>query len=116
MQIAQGEIYLVDFGVKYNSELGKIRPAVVVQNNFFNKTIEDKIYKQVLVAPLSTVVIEDDFRIKIEPRDRLEKRSYIISNWLCTLDIEHILTDRGLITQLNEDEFSKLKKAVCSLI
>ena len=32
--IKQGEVYLVNFGHKYNSELDKIRPAVVIQNNF----------------------------------------------------------------------------------
>ena len=32
--IEQGEVYLVDFAKKYNSEFGKVRPAVILQNNF----------------------------------------------------------------------------------
>ncbi len=69
-----------------------------------------------MVAPLSTVDIEDNFRIKILPRDNLQKSSFIISNWLCTLDYEHILLDKGLITKLTDVELSKLKQAICSLI
>jgi len=112
----QGDIYLVKFGKKYNSEIGKIRPAVVIQNNFLNLTLEKKIYKQVLVAPLSSVEIEDDFRMKIELRDKLEKDSYIITNWICMVDIDNILLDKGLIAKLNEEEIKELKEKICNLM
>ena len=112
----QGDIYLVNFGKKYNSEIGKIRPAVIVQNNYLNQTLEKKIHRQVLVIPLSTVEIEDDFRMKIELRDKLEKDSYIIANWICMVDIDNILLDKGLITKLNEEELVELKKRICNLL
>jgi mRNA interferase MazF len=114
--ISQGEIYLVDFGKRYNSELGKIRPAVVMQNNFFNAAIKEKIYKQVLVVPLSTKQIEDDYRMACKARDNLKKDSFIIANWICTLDVEHILIDRGLITKLDESELATLKDKICNLM
>jgi len=116
MKIRQGDIYLVNFGKKYNSELGKIRPAVVVQNDFFNMAVKDHIYKQVLVVPLSTKEIEDDYRMACSARDNLKKDSFIIANWLCTIDIEHILVERGLIARLNEDEFGVLKEKICNLL
>ncbi len=114
--IKQGEIYLVDFGQKYNSEIGKIRPAVVMQNNFFNKAVKSNVYKQVLVVPLSTLPIQDDYRIFLKARDNLKKDSYMIANWICTLDFEHILVDKGLIAKLDEDEFELLKQRVCALM
>jgi mRNA interferase MazF len=114
--IRQGEIYLVNFGKKYNSELGKIRPAVIVQNDFFNKTVEKKLYRQVLVVPLSTVAIEDDYRLKIKPRDRLEKESYMVANWICTLDFNHLLLDKGVIAKLDRDELNELKKRICNIM
>ncbi len=114
--IKQGEIYLVDFGQKYNSEIGKVRPAVVMQNNFFNKAVKSNVYKQVLVVPLSTLPIQDDYRIFLKARDNLKKDSYMIANWICTLDFEHILVDRGLIAKLDEDEFELLKQRVCALM
>ncbi len=114
--IRQGEIYLANFGQKYNSELGKIRPAVVMQKNFFNYAIESNVYKQVLVVPLSTLPIEDDYRILLKKRDNLHKDSYMIANWLCTLDLEHILVEKGLLTRLTEEEFNNLKARVCDLM
>ena len=114
--IKQGEIYLANFGNRYNSEIGKVRPAVVLQSDFFNRAIKSQVYKQVLVAPLSTLPIEDDYRLLIKARDRLNKDSYIIANWLCTLDLEHILIEKGVITILTSIEFEMLKQKVCSLI
>ena len=116
MMIRQGEVYLVDFGKRYNSELGKIRPAVVMQNDFFNLAIKDSVYKQVLVVPLSTKKIVDDYRMAFNARDNLKKDSFIIANWICTLDFEHILVDRGLIAKLDDDEFATLKERICSLM
>ncbi len=39
--IQQGEVYLVDFAKKYNSEFGKVRPAVILQNNFLNRVLSN---------------------------------------------------------------------------
>jgi mRNA-degrading endonuclease toxin of MazEF toxin-antitoxin module len=36
--IVQGGVYLVNFAKTYHSELGKIRPAVVIQDNFLNRS------------------------------------------------------------------------------
>ncbi len=114
--IRQGEIYLVNFGKKYHSEFGKIRPAVIMQNNFINRTIEKNIYKSVLVVPLSSTTINDDYRLVIKARDNLKKDSECVANWICTLDISRILTHKGVITTLSESEFKELKEKVCNLI
>ena len=88
--IEQGEIYLVDFAKKYHSEFGKIRPAVIVQNNFLNRSLEISKYQSVLVVPLSTQDIQTEYKIEISPRDHLKEKSYIVANWLCTLDMKRI--------------------------
>ncbi|MRI83661.1 MAG: type II toxin-antitoxin system PemK/MazF family toxin [Nitratiruptor sp.] len=112
----QGEIYLVNFKKRYNSEFGKVRPALVLQNDFFNRAIEERIYRNVLVVPLSTQPIEDDYRIFISKRQRLEKDSYIVVNWVCTLDIDHVLIDEGVIATISEEEFAKVQKKLCEII
>lgn len=38
--IRRGEIYLVNFGKKYNSEFGKTRPALIIQNDIANRNID----------------------------------------------------------------------------
>ncbi len=114
--IEQGEVYLVDFAKKYNSEFGKIRPAVILQNNFLNRSIAESKYQSVLVVPLSTEDIQTEYKIEIAPRDNLKEKSFIVANWLCTLDLKRIQLDKGIITKLESDELQKLKSKICDLI
>ena len=114
--IQQGEVYLVDFAKKYNSEFGKIRPAVILQNNFLNRSLSISKFQSVLVVPLSTQDIQTEYKIEILPRDKLKEKSYIVANWLCTLNVNRIQTEKGVITQLNADEFKNLKSKICDLI
>ena len=114
--IRQGEVYLVDFAKKYNSEFGKIRPAVVLQNNFLNRSLSISKFQSVLVVPLSTQEIQTEYKIEIEPRGKLKEKSYIVANWLCTLDAKRIKIDKGVIVQLTPEEMSSLKSKICDLI
>ena len=114
--IQQGEIYLVDFAKKYNSEFGKVRPAVILQNNFLNRALSISKFQSVLVVPLTTQDIQTEYKIKIDPRDNLKEKSFIVANWLCTLDINRIQIDKGIITKLNDDELTILKSKICDLI
>jgi mRNA interferase MazF len=113
--IKQKEIYLVNFAKKYNSEFGKIRPAVVMQHNFLNKTIEQNFYNSVTVVPLTTSVIGKDYRVSIKARDNLKEDSQCVANWICTLDVSRLLIEKGVITTLSDNEFLELKEKVCSL-
>ena len=114
--IEQGEVYLIDFAKKYNSEFGKVRPAVILQNNFLNRSLEVSKYQSVLVVPLSTQNIQTEYKIEVSPRDNLKEKSFIVANWLCTLDIKRIQLDKGVITKLSSDELQKLKAKICDLI
>jgi mRNA interferase MazF len=114
--IQQGEIYLVDFAKKYNSEFGKVRPAVILQNDFLNRSLEISKFQSVLVVPLSTQDVQTQYKISIEPRDNLKEKSYIVANWLCTLDLSRIQTQKGVITKLTKDELASLKSRTCDLI
>ena len=114
--IRQKEVYLVDFAKKYNSEFGKIRPAVIMQNNFLNRTIEREMYKSVLVVPLSSSKLTRDYRIAINARDNLKQDSQCVANWICTLDINRVQVEKGLITTLTDNEFEELKQKVCNVM
>ncbi len=116
MMIRQGEIYLANFGKKYNSELGKIRPAVVMQNNFLNKILPKAKHKSVLLIPLTSDDVITEYKIKISKRDNLKKDSFIIVNWICTLDLEHLLVDKGCLATLTKEEFKNLKEKICDLM
>jgi mRNA interferase MazF len=114
--IQQGDIYLVDFAKKYNSEFGKVRPAVILQNNFLNRALSISKFQSVLVAPLITQDIQTEYKIEIDPRDNLKEKSFIVANWLCTLDIKRIQVNKGIIAKLDENELTILKSKICDLI
>lgn len=111
MEIKRGHIYLVDFGVKYQSELGKIRPALVLQSDYINEHLEIAPFKSVLVIPLTTDIKGGRFRYLIEPRDRLDKKSELIINWICTVDLKRF-KDTISLTSLSNSELQELKTKI----
>lgn len=104
----RGEVYLVNFGKKYNSEFGKIRPALIIQNNVANRNIDKVKFKGVTVMPLSTNIYGGDLRVKISNRDNLDKTNEICINKLCTLDISRINLDK-LLTLLTTEEINEVE-------
>ena len=106
--IKRGEIYLVNFGKKYNSEFGKVRPALVIQNNIANRNIDKVAFKGVTLLPLSSSVVGGDVRVKVLQRENLEKDSEICINELCTLDLSRIKVE-NLLTKLTEEELLEVE-------
>jgi mRNA interferase MazF len=99
----RGDIYLVNFGKKYNSEFGKIRPALIIQNDIANRNIHRVDFKGVTVIPISTNICGGDLRVFLSKRDNLEKDSEICINELCTLDISRIFLDKLLTTLIDTE-------------
>ena len=105
----RGEIYLVNFGKRYNSEFGKIRPALIIQNDIANRTIDRVAFKGVSVLPLTTRLSEGRLRVRIESRDDLHHTSDICINEICTLDLSRIDLSRRL-TVLTADELDEVSE------
>jgi len=105
----RGEIYLVNFGKKYNSEFGKIRPALVIQNDIANRNIDRVKFKGVTLMPLTTMLSSGNLRVFIPKRDKLQKDSEVCINELCTLDIARIELD-NMLTSLSDDEMKDVSK------
>lgn len=105
----RGEVYLVNFGKKYNSEFGKIRPAVIIQNDTANRNMDKVRFKGVTVLPLTTVISGGDIRVYVEARDNLEKTSEICVNEICTLDQSRIETGQRL-TVLTQEELNEVNR------
>ena len=104
----RGEIYLVNFGKKYNSEFGKIRPALIIQNNVANRNIDKVEFKGVTVIPITTNLCGGNLRVKIQSRENLLQDSEVCVNELCTLDLSRIDLDKKLTT-LNIEELEEVK-------
>jgi len=104
----QGEIYLVNFGKKYNSEFGKIRPALIIQNDIANRNIDKVEFKGVTVLPLRTNLCGGDLRVLVSKQDNLEKQSEICINEICTLDISRIKLD-NLLLKITDNQLKEVK-------
>lgn len=115
--IAQGEVYLVDFGEKYHSEFEKLRPALVIQSDRVNALLDQVAYKSVALIPLSSHLLEGAwFRVRIPARERLEKESDVVCNWICTMDFERIDLEAGVLTRLSGDELKDVKTRLALLV
>lgn len=109
----RGAIYLINFGKKYNSEFGKIRPALIIQNDVANRNIDKVEFKGVTVIPLTTNLCGGNLRVTIKARENLKQDSEVCINELCTLDLSRIDLSNKL-TVLHDEELEevgvKLKK------
>ena len=104
----RGEVYLVNFGKKYNSEFGKICPALIIQNDIANRNIEKVAFKGVTLLPLTTNITGGNIRVFIKNRDNLQKDSEVCINELCTLDLSRI-DFRKKLTILTKNELNEVE-------
>ena len=105
----RGEVYLVNFGKKYNSEFGKIRPALIIQNDIANRNIDKVDFKGVSVIPLTTMISGGNLRVTLNSRENLQKKSEICINELCTLDLSRIDLNNKL-TSLTSNELEEVEQ------
>lgn len=102
---AQGDLVLVPFPFSNLNEL-KVRPALIISNNFFNLKNRDFI-----LLPLTSVLKQEAFFIKIGQKDlvsgKLVKPSVIKLNKVFSLEKSKILS---VIGKLDKRIFNKVKK------
>jgi len=106
--VRRGEIYLVNFGKKYNSEFGKVRPALIIQNDIANRNIDRVAFKGVTLVPLTTSITGGTIRVLIKSRDNLERDSEVCINELCTLDQSRINLQK-VLTALTKEEMKEVE-------
>jgi len=120
MSIKKGEIYLANLGNRKDFDIGKVRPVLIFQNNMLNMMVDRTKFNDVVILPLSSKIRENDFCYHLEARDNLQKESVILCNAIKMISADRLITDKGLITQLSEDEMVEIEKILyilfdCSL-
>ena len=67
-----GEIWLADLSPKVGTELGKLRPVLVIQDQM----LLDAEHPSTLIIPLTTNLIDnaEPLRIRIKPQDKLQNQ------------------------------------------
>jgi len=90
-QIKRGDVVLVNFEPVTGSEQGKIRPAVVLQNN-----ISNKFSPITIVAPITSKVYTKEYPTNVlvsKQNSKLDKDSTILINQIRAIDKQRIIKE-----------------------
>ena len=105
MNFLRGGIYLANLNPSRGSEIGKIRPVLIIQSNKlnFNNT------KTINILPLSTELIDgSSLRLRIKQRERLRFDSDIVCDYIRALDINKFTS--GILTMLTQNEMQQIEE------
>ena len=103
----RGEIWLINFNpVKKSNEIGKIRPALVLQNDELNKGG----YPTTIVLPITTKLIDDakPLRFRINKKDMLEQDSDILIAHIRSIDNTRFIQKLTVLNNYEMDEIKSL--------
>ena len=98
MMAYRGDIVLINLNpVKKNNEVGKIRPALVLQNDELNEGT----YPTTVILPLTTSLIDDaePLRYRVNARENLEKDSDILIAHIRSIDNSRIIKKLAILSQ-----------------
>jgi len=107
MKIQRGDIVLVNLDPVIGSEQGKIRPAVIIQNDIGNEYSPTTI-----VAPITSKIFRKDFptNAKLTSKDSgLKKDSTVLLNQIRTIDKIRIIKR---VRKLNQEIMVKVNLAI----
>jgi len=112
MKVCRGEIWLVNFNpVKKANEVGKIRPALVIQNDELNHGG----YPTTMVLPLTTDLIDDaqPLRYRIKKSDKLEKDSDVLVAHIRSIDNTRLIDK---LTVVSKEQMQDIKELFDELV
>jgi mRNA interferase MazF len=111
MKVFQKEIVLIPYPFS-NLEEKKVRPAIVISNNAFNKKSDD-----CLLAPLTSIIKDEPYSILIDQKDlysgKLIRISRIRLDKLFVIEKDKVVFKIGI---LSEQTFNKVKKEFYTII
>ena len=103
--LRRGDICLVNFNPSKGSEIGKIRPAVVLSKNDDNAMLST-----VVVLPISSQIVEDSlpYRVLLPARNGLDKKSNV-----CIYEIRALSKKRviDVVSQVTASEMALIESA-----
>ncbi len=107
-----GGIYLVRLDPIKGAEVGKLRPAIILQTSAM---LEEGV-ATVLVCPLSSEYKEGlgAIRVHISARERLLKDSYALIEHIRSISRRRLVPDK--LAHISKSEYSELKNKVLSVL
>ncbi len=104
--VSRGDIWLINLNpIKKNNEVGKIRPALILQNNDLNSGG----YPTTIILPLTTDLIDDaePLRYRVSSREKLRENSDILIAHIRSVDNARFVEK---LSSLNNEEIEKVKE------
>lgn len=95
MKIKRGDLFWCNFNPSFGHEQGKIRPCVILQNDFGNKSSN-----LTIVAPITSTVFDKKYPFHVfigKNNSALKKDSTILLNQIKTVDKRRILKKIGVL-------------------
>ena len=105
MTACRGEIWLINLNpIKKSNEIGKIRPALILQNDELNHGN----YPTTIILPLTTSLVDDaePLRYRVVKREKLEKNSDILIANIRSIDNTRFIEK---LTSLTAKEMQYIK-------
>ena len=110
--MTRGEIWWIDFGIPFGSEVGFRRPVVVLQNDILNASN----LKTVIVVPLTTNTIYAEFSNNVflgKSITKLPKDAVTQAHLMIHIDKNRFLEK---VSRLDHNTIDKILKGVISTI
>ena len=107
-----GEIWLADLSPRVGTELGKIRPALIIQN----QALLDAEHPSTLIIPLTTNVVEnaEPLRINITAFELLERNSDLLIDQIRAIDNKRLT--EGPLVRCGQSFMAKVYKAIFEVL
>lgn len=112
LKIKHGEIWLANLNPTRGTEAGKCRPVLVIQN----QALLDIEHPSTLIIPLTTTLINDAYplRIRIKPRDQLEKESDLLIDQIRAIDNKRLV--KGPLLHCTHHFMEHVYQAICEVM
>lgn len=108
----RGEVWVVNLNPPRGREIGKVRPALVIQSDELGADVTP----MVVVLPLTTQIYPGfkRWRILIPARDRLLKDCQVVTDQPRALDRDRV--DEGPLTTLSAEEMAAVERSVVAVM
>lgn len=107
-----GEIWLADLNPPKDTEPGKFRPVLIIQD----QVLLDICHPSTLIIPLTTNLIEDSepLRITVKAHNKLEQNSDLLIDQIRAIDNRRF--KHGPLTKCDHVLMKKIHKAILEVI
>ena len=111
MKIKQFEIWLANLNPAKGTELGKVRPVVIVQTDLLNES-----HPSVIICPVTTNVLPESELLRVHlDKGQLEVVSDILVDQIRSIDKKRLISKLGELTRNQSDKLGENIKIVLDL-